>query len=556
MDYSFEYLRGQLIGNDTVFSTPFGDRHIFYTDYTASGRGLKFIEEKLFNIQRSYANTHTKDDYSGGYLTELLHQSENRIKKLVNAGPNGKIVATGSGATGALKHLQEMVGVYIPPVTKELIYDATKSLNCAGCTVLENVHKAHPVVFVGPYEHHTNELMWREAFAKVVVIPLNKKGAIDLEKLESQLSSSEYNNRLKIVSFSAGSNITGIKTNTCKTAKIAHKYNAFVFFDFAAVAPYVKIDMNIDEDSYFDAIFFSPHKFIGGPGTPGLLVFNSRIYHLDLPPTTAGGGTVDYVGFSGHDFSKDIETRERAGTPPILQTIKAALVMDLKNKIGTDLIKDQEHIYTEYFLKRMKTIPGIEIMGDMGDEERIAILSFNIKHKDKMLHPKFVTRLMNDLFGIQSRAGCSCAGPYGHTLLGIGEDLSCDLRKMVNLGLAGLKPGWVRINLHYIFSEDDIEFLLNVLEFTAKFGHLFLQSYDFDIKTSEWHYKGWENTPEEFSIDNDFMTKTIFPGDIPAKRRSYFKIALDAVESLLKSEDDTFKKDSLEIESLKYFYYR
>ncbi len=552
--FTFEYLRGQLIGNDLLFETPFGKRNIFYADYTASGRGLACIEQKIINIQRSYANTHTEDDYSGHYLTTLLHQAERRIKELVNAGEDGRIVPIGSGATGALKQLQEMVGVYIPPVTKERIYHSLSALDCAESAV-KRVESERPVIFVGPYEHHTNELMWREAFAEVVVIPLDRRGHIDLAVLERYLSDSRYDNRVKIASFSAGSNITGVKTKVYDIARICHRHNTLVFYDFAAVAPYIEINMNKDEESYFDAIFFSPHKFLGGPGTAGLVIFNKKIYREDLPPTAAGGGTVDYVGYSGHDFSKDIETREKAGTPPILQTIKAALVMDLKDKIGTDTIVQKEHEYTEYFLRRMKNNDAIAIMGDIEAQDRVAIVSFNIKHNDRMLHPKFVTRLLNDLFGIQSRAGCSCAGPYGHSLLGIDAEKSKKYRAAIQRGLVGLKPGWVRINLHYIFTEDDIEFLLDAIQFVAREGARFLKLYRFDMHTGDWFHPDFSAPKSTFSVENDFETERVYPGDIPALRRSYFREASAWVERLKNEPNQPFKKDEAEIEALKYFYY-
>ncbi|MCK5807523.1 aminotransferase class V-fold PLP-dependent enzyme, partial [bacterium] len=553
-EYSFEYLRSQLIGSDLLFESPFGKRNIFYADYTASGRGLSFIEQKILNIQRSYANTHTEDDYSGKYLTTLLHQAEKKIKDLVNAGEDGRIVPIGSGATGALKQLQEMVGVYIPPVTKERIYGSISNIKCPSCSIADQIEKERPIIFVGPYEHHTNELMWREAFAEVEVIPLDDSGMIDLQLLTAKLSNKKYADRVKIASFSAGSNITGVKTKVYEIAKICHQHNTLIFYDFAAVAPYIEINMNRDDDSYFDAIFFSPHKFLGGPGTAGILVFNKNIYRSDLPPTAAGGGTVDYVGYNGHDFSKDIETREKAGTPPILQTIKAALVMDLKEKVGADNIAHKEHEYTEYFLKRIEGEKNINIMGDIKASDRVAIVSFNIAHKDRILHPKFVTRLLNDLFGIQSRAGCSCAGPYGHALLGINNEQSDAYRNLIQEGICGLKPGWVRINLHYIFSEDDIEFLINAIKFVAKNGARFLQLYNFNINTGDWHYSTFIQKQNAFSVDNDFETESVYLGDIPSLRRKYFKEAEATAEELNISDREEFKKDRDGIEKLKYFY--
>jgi selenocysteine lyase/cysteine desulfurase len=553
--YSLEVIRKQIVGNNLLFDTPFGERHLIYADYTASGRSLQTIEEKIWNIEKSYANTHTEDDYSGKYLTQLLHQAETKIKALVNAGPHGKIIMTGSGTTGALKKLQEIIGVYIPPVTRERITQSIREAIAIENKILEKIEKERPVVFIGPYEHHTNELMWREAFVEVKVIPFDKKGQIDLEVLENQLSDAKYKYRLKIGSFSAGSNITGIRTRVYDIARICHKHGALVFFDFAAVAPYVEIDMNRDEHSYFDAIFFSPHKFLGGPGSSGVLVFNENIYRTDLPPTTAGGGTVRYVGFHGHDFAEDIETREKAGTPPILQAIKAALVLDLKEKIGIERIEHIESNYTKYFLNALREIDNLAIIGDVAPYRRVSIISFNIKHKDKILHPKFVTKLMNDLFGIQSRAGCSCAGPYGHILLGIDDETSEKFRRLILKGNEGIKPGWVRVNIHYSLSEDDIDYLINAITFVARYGHLFLQKYAFDMKTADWKHIGFEENIPEFSVDNDFAPKTINMEDLPKLRESYLNQALLIASDLEKQEEIPFVKDEEDIEELKSFDY-
>ncbi len=553
--YTFQYLRDELIGGDAAFTTPYGTRHIFYADYTASGRGLHFIQRKLLNIQRSYANTHTEDDYSGQYLTGLLKKAEEKIKDLVNAGPDGKIVAIGSGATGALKHLQEMIGVYIPPVTKDRIYGAVRELNCDGCTILDKIKEKMPVIFIGPYEHHTNELMWREAFAEVRVVPLDAHGMIDMDALRKMISDPAYAGRVKIGSFSAGSNITGVKTKVYDIAGICRAHGAYVFFDFAAVAPYVDINMNRDDKTSFDAVFFSPHKFIGGPGSAGILVFNRRIYREDLPPTTAGGGTVDFVGYNGHDFAKDIETREKAGTPPILQTIQAALVLELKHRIGTEKIEAREAEYTRYFLQRIRDIPGIELIGDISAENRIAIVSFNIRHGDRLLHPKFVTRLLNDLFGIQSRAGCSCAGPYGHNLLHLSPEKSERHRALIRQGITGLKPGWVRINLHYLFSREDIQFIIDAVEFVARYGSYFLKVYCFDVATSEWKHAAWREEPLEFDLDEDFTTNTVDPASLQELRKSYFRDAEAAALKLQRQDPPPYRNGTADYGDLQYFYY-
>jgi selenocysteine lyase/cysteine desulfurase len=553
--YNLDVIRRQIIGNDILFETPYGKRHLLYTDYTASGRGLSMIEDKIRNIEKSYANTHTEDDYSGKYLTTLLHQAETKIKELVNAGPKGKIIMTGSGTTGALKKLQEILGVYIPPVTKERIERAVSERCRPTNEILGALSESRPVVFIGPYEHHTNELMWREAFTEVVVIPFGRDGAIDLKRLDKELASPKYASRQKICSFSAGSNITGIRTRVYDIAQLGHAHNALVFFDFAAVAPYVEIDMNRDEDSYFDAIFFSPHKFLGGPGTSGILVFNEHIYRKDLPPTTAGGGTVLFVGFQAHDFAEDIETREKAGTPPILQGLKAALVLELKHKVGIETIEKIEAEHTEYFLSALAKIKNIELVGDVAADRRVSIVSFNIRHKDRILHPKFVTKLMNDLFGIQSRAGCSCAGPYGHILLDIDNTTSQKFRSLILKGCEGIKPGWVRVNVHYTHNRVDVDFLIKAIRFLAEKGHLFLKSYAFDMARAEWTHKDFAEKIPVFSVDSQFEPEKISLSAIPRLRESYFQQAEAITKKLEQEKDMPFAEDERDIEDMKSFYY-
>ncbi len=554
-NYKMEEIRKDIIGSDLVFDTPFGKRHLLYADYTASGRGLKMIEEKIAEIMRSYANTHTEDDYSGKYLTKLLHEAEKKIKNLVNAGDKGKIIATGSGATGALKKLQEIIGVYMPPATKEMIYSYLGNLYPSKEVIKAQIEKIKPVVFIGPYEHHSNELMWREAFSDVCVVNLNQDEMLDLKDLENKLTDKSYANRLKIGSFSAGSNITGIRTQVYEVARICHAHGALVFFDFAAVAPYVEINMNKDDESYFDAIFFSPHKFLGGPGTSGILIFNENLYRKDLPPTAAGGGTVTYVGSSGHDFSQDIETREKAGTPPILQTIKAALVLDLKYKIGVDTIEEIETGHSRFFINELKKTKNVLLLGNIAADKRVPIISFNIKHKDRILHPKFVTRLMNDLFGVQSRAGCSCAGPYGHVLLKIDEATSKRLRQLVARGYEALKPGWVRMNIHYTLSQMDVGFILRAIDFIAEYGHLFLKKYSLKMETGEWNYINFKEKYHDFSVDSDFKTERIDLLELENMRENWFEEAQAVVLELKRMPAMPLYKDITEVEKLKNFGY-
>jgi selenocysteine lyase/cysteine desulfurase len=556
MDFDLETIRSQILGHDLVFPTPFGDRHLLYADFTASGRGLRFVEDTLTEILRSYANTHTEDDYTGKFTTRLLQDAEEKIKRMVNAGPDGKIIPIGSGTTGALKKLQEIIGVSIPPVTRERMWRGIEASGQDADAVKESLKSQRPVVFIGPYEHHTNELMWREADVEVEVIGFDDNGRLDLNDLERKISRPQMRAREKIVSISAGSNITGLRTPVYDVARIGHAFGALVFFDFAAVAPYVDIDMNHSRDTYFDAIFFSPHKFLGGPGSAGILVFNKKLYRSDLPPTTAGGGTVVFVGFGIHDFAADIEAREKAGTPPILQTLKAALAMEVKERIGVAQIETIESEYTEFFQNRLRLIEGIQPIGKADPQENLSIMSFNIRHRDRILHPKFVTRLLNDLFGIQSRAGCSCAGPYGHLLLGIDNLTSQRLRSSVQQGCSGLKPGWVRINLHFTLTRQDLQYLLDAIAFTARAGHLFLPLYRFDMSSAEWTHRDFEDPFPVLSLDGAIRTRSVDPADIPRLRQGYLEHAEQVAAAMgKKREQPEYKQDEPQIEDIKYFYY-
>ena len=498
---TLEEVRNAIIGQNFIFQTPYGMRLLTYADYTASGRSLKFIEQFLIKIQREYANTHTEDDVTGRHMTEILHQAETIIKKAFNAEKNCRIIATGTGATGAISKFQEIIGIHLPPATRNLvrsILDNSSEENVIDQNLRKKleleIDRLKPVVFIGPYEHHSNDIMWREAIAEVVTIQLTSDGYIDLKDLESQVSDAKYKKRLKIGSFSAASNVTGLKSPVYEIARIMHKYGGLVCFDFAASAPYVKINMNNDSDTFFDAIFISPHKFVGGPGSSGILVFNERVYNLELSPTSAGGGTVDFVSSTTVDYLKDIESREKSGTPGVLQTIKAALVIDLKDAIGIDNIESKELEYTTRALERLSKHSKIKILGPIDPENRISIVSFMIKQGDKYLHPKFITKLLNDLFGIQSRAGCMCAGPYGHSLLNINEEQSQRFRKIGQQGKLGIRPGWCRVNFHYLFSEIEFKFICQAIEFIADYGYLFLLKYSFNINSGVWTHLNFKDT--------------------------------------------------------------
>jgi selenocysteine lyase/cysteine desulfurase len=500
----FDYLRRQIVGIDTLFTTPFGDRLQVYGDYTASGRCLQFVEDKLREHQMLYANTHTQDDATGRRMSHLLADAEAIIKGSVNASDKHCIIACGDGATAGIYRLQQILGIALPPVTWSRLEDELKQFLSAADhqAFLEQLESHRPIVFVGPYEHHSNEISWRSGFASVVEVDLDAEGGIDLEHLERLLQEPQYQNRLRIGSFSAASNVTGMRSKVHQIARLLHRHDAIACFDYAASAPYVEIDMcppgdEPGEDSSLDAIYVSPHKFLGGPGSSGILIFNERVYDRSLTPCIAGGGTVSYVNRQNQDFYVDIEEREKAGTPGILQTFKAALAFAVKDAIGTERIEAREDEMLQLAFSRWQSNPGIEVLGNPDPAKRVAIVSFNIKGPDeRYLHPKFATALLNDLFGIQSRAGCACAGPYGHRLLGIDSAMSETYREAITRGVEGVKPGWCRIGFHYTMDDAEANYIIDAVEFVAARGHLFLPIYDFDLHSGLWTHK---HTP----VDSD-----------------------------------------------------
>jgi len=496
-------VRKSIIGREALIKTPFGERRITYADYTASGKNVTFIEKYILQIMELYGNTHTEDGATGSYTTKRFHQAERIIKRLVNAGENYKIIEVGTGATGGVHRLQQILGVYIPPAA----IDNFKH-TAAGYFRKEELDNFNsymsskrPVVFVGPYEHHSNEVSWRECYAEVIEIDLDSRGLLDLTDLERKVSKAEYRDRFKIGAFSAGSNVSGIKTPVFEVARILHQNDTLVFFDYAAVAPYTEINICRGQDSFFDGIYFSPHKFLGGPGSSGILIINERIYRKDLPPTIAAGGTVDFVNINDQEYSAEIEVREKPGTPGILQTLRAALAMELKEKCNPADIDQIESDYIKRALERFSTFPDIEIIGNLAPENRIAVLSFNIKSGSSYLHPRFVATLLNDLFGIQSRAGCSCAGPYGHRMLKINQEKSLEFIKLIMSGQVGVKPGWVRVNFHFLLTEAEFQFIGDAINFAAKYGKYFLQLYRFDIHTGKWRYNDYEEEKITFGLD-------------------------------------------------------
>jgi len=536
-----------------------------YCDYTASGRCLRFIENYLMRLQRVYANTHTEDDITGRNMSHLLREAEKIIKQSVNAGPGGKIIAQGYGSTAAIDKLQQIIGVRFPPRTRQLVLSILADI----CTRdPESLHKElmnrSPCVFLGGYEHHSNELTWLEGFSRVVKIGLNEEGSVDLDELDVQLKKYAGKNRILIGSFSAASNVTGILSPVHKIASMIHRYGGIACFDYAACAPYVTINMNPPgedgEDPSLDAVFISPHKFIGGPGSSGVLVFNERIYSRNLPPSLSGGGTVDYVGYDYHDYIQDIEEREKAGTPGVLQTMKGALAFMVKDSLSPRVIHERESEFLNKAFGKWKKNPNIKILGNPDPEKRIAIVSFVIKDPwGTSLHPKFITVLLNDLFGIQSRAGCSCAGPYGHMLLNISAEDSGKYRDCIRRGFSGMKPGWCRVGFHYAMDDNETEYVVQAVDFLGSYGYRFLPLYSFDCRTGMWAFRGWTEPHEEFTLENAVREDQDSPGSLPrdVRKRLYDSYMKEAY-SIIKDSDEAELKTMLkhleaDVKGLQFF---
>ena len=441
------HIREGVIGKNTQINTPFGQRTLTYADYTASGRSLDFIEDAIRqHVLPFYANTHTEANATGQQTTAFREQARQQIREAVNATAEDLVLFSGSGATSAINILISQLGL----------------------RQLSTAEQAQTCVFIGPYEHHSNELPWRELGIEVVRIPEAKKGDVCLITLEEQLKKNQH--KRLIGSFSAASNVTGILCDQDAITALLHSYNALAFWDFAAAAPYVNLDMNPLGNTTLakDAIFFSTHKFIGGPGTPGILVVKKAII-TNQKPSLIGGGTVSFVTPEDHTFLPIGERREEGGTPGIVESIRAGLVFQLKQKIGAKAIEAREHELVKMIEKRWHQHPSIEQLGNT-TAARISITAFRIKTEFGFFHHGFVTALLNDLFGIQVRGGCSCAGPYGHQLLEIDHNQSKRIQQAMSEGEKLVKPGWVRFNLNYFLTDEEANFILSAIDFVAKHG--------------------------------------------------------------------------------------
>ncbi len=470
LEDAFERFRRNVVGYDQKFRTPYGEQQIIYADWTASGRLYAPIERAMVDIFGPFVgNTHSESNVTGTTMTQAYHQANAIIKKHVNAGPDDVLLNVGFGMTAAINKLQRILGLKVPEQFEKKI--ALKE-------------KDRPVVFVTHMEHHSNHTTWQETIADVVVVKWTNDGLVDLDDLRKLLK--KYKNRkVRIGAFTACSNVTGIELPVHTLARIMHEHGGVCFVDYAASAPYVRINMHpSDPKEQLDAIIFSPHKFLGGPGTSGVLIFNSHLYHLKSPDQP-GGGTVLWTNPWGkYRFKPEIEEREDGGTPGFLQSIKAALAVQLKEEMGVELMRKREEELVERIFEGVSDIPGMVILAD-NVRTRLGMISFYFEH----VHYNLVVKLLNDRFGIQMRGGCSCAGTYGHYLLHVDKHASKEFTDKINMGDSSTKPGWVRMSVHPTSTDKEADYIVAALREIGAKSKEWQKDYVYDNRLNEFRHK-------------------------------------------------------------------
>lgn len=483
----FNKFRENIVGVDQTFISPYGEQKIIYTDWTASGRLYRPIEEKLLNNFGPFvANTHTETSVTGTAMTKAYNKAKHIIKDHVNSNEDDILIVSGNGMTGVINKFQRILGLKVPENLREFT------------TIPEEMR---PVVFISHMEHHSNQTTWLETIAKVEVIPPNEDGLFCLENLKSALEKNK-DCTIKIASIIAGSNVTGIETPYHEVAKLMHQNGGVCFVDFACSGPYVGIDMHPEnEEESLDAIFLSPHKFLGGPGTSGVLVFNKKLYK-NMVPDCPGGGTVSWTNPWGeHKYIDNIEEREDGGTPGFLQTIKTALSIKLKEQMGVENILKREREIVEIVFNKLNTVENIHILAGQ-HKKRLGVISFYIDD----LHYNLGVKLLNDKFGIQTRGGCSCAGTYGHFLLHVDQQTSKVLTDEITIGDLVRKPGWIRMSIHPTTTNDEVEFVCKSIIDLAKNHKDWALDYEYSRTNNEFTHKSLVGETSNFNTLNSWFT--------------------------------------------------
>ncbi|RLD69084.1 MAG: selenocysteine lyase [Bacteroidetes bacterium] len=487
LEKHFEKFRKNIVGSDTTFESPYGTQKIIYADWIASGRLYGPIEDKIKNVFGPFVgNTHSEASETGVAMTHAYHKAQQLIKNHVNANANDVLITVGQGMTSAVSKFMRILGLKIPEQIREYLKDPE--------SIKEITEECCPVVFVTHMEHHSNHTAWLETIAEVVVIEPDKNLMVDPKNLEKALE--KYKDRKYLYgAFSAASNVTGIEPPYYELAKLMHRYGGYAFIDFAASAPYVDMNMHPeDPEAALDAIFFSPHKFLGGPGSSGVLLFNKELYKNEVPDQP-GGGTVEWTDRWGQKrYIDDIETREDGGTPGFLQTIRVALVIKLKEQMGTSNIQKREKELLTKVFSEIEKIPGLHILSGE-HKERLGVISFY----HTKVHHNLMVKLLNDRYGIQVRGGCSCAGTYGHFLLDVTREMSAKITSQLDVGDASGKPGWVRVSIHPSMTDKELMYVTNAIKEVINNHEEWIKDYYLDKKSNEWfHKKFHRKTPDDF----------------------------------------------------------
>ncbi len=487
LEQYFAPFRQQIIGIDQEFDSPYGRKKIVYADWTASGRMYKAIEDILLNKFYPFvANTHTETNVTGSSMTLAYKKAKEIIKKHVHAIDGDILISSNSGMTGVVNKLQRIIGIKLHEKFQDRIQLSSDE---------------RPIIFVTHMEHHSNQTSWIETTGDVVVIGACNEGKVDLENFGRLLE--KYSSRkIKIAAITSCSNVTGIETPYHQMAGMIHRAGGYCFVDFACSAPYININMHpANTDEYLDAIYFSPHKFLGGPSSSGILIFNQKLY-TNKVPDNPGGGTVDWTNPWGeHKYHEEIEAREDGGTPAFIQTIRVALCIQLKEKMGVQNIIAREHEILEKIWNKLKEIPKLRVLADQ-HKSRLGVISFYIEN----LHFNLAVKLLNDRYGIQMRGGCSCAGTYGHYLLEVSHEKSKKLTSEISMGFLANKPGWIRMSIHPTMTDEEIDFILESLHELALHHQDWAKEYIYDPATNE--YKHFSKTQTEVNLVENWFDCT------------------------------------------------